>query len=84
MSDLVMLILGIVIIAVGIVLGVLVRQRIRRGGTAPGAPMGEQPLSTHDEPVEDTARVLDEKRHERSAHDVAEEGRDISRITGGG
>ena len=77
-------VLAAVGVAVLAVVSVLTARQLGRGGTPPGPPMGEKPLGTHDEPLEDSAKPVDAPRHERSAHDVAEDGRDVSRITGGG
>jgi hypothetical protein len=76
----VLLVIGIVLLAALVWLTAL---QLRRGGTPPGPPVGMPPLGTHDEPIEDSAVPIDEKRHQRSAHSVAEDGSDASHMSGG-
>lgn len=75
------------LLLIGVVLAAalvwLTSSQLRRGGTPPGPPVGMPPLSTHDEPLEDTAEPIDEKRHQESAHDAAEHGSDSAHIAGG-
>ena len=73
-------VLVILLIAAAWGLGVLFGRRIRAGESA-GLPTELHP-KTHDEPIEDTAKPLDEKRHGESAIDEAEEYRDIRRGLG--
>ncbi len=82
MSWWVWILVGVLLVAAGAFVWLAIA-RVRSGGTPPGPPIGAEPLSTHDEPVEDTAKVLDEKRHERTAHDVATDVRDLGRNTRG-
>lgn len=74
-------VLVILLIAAAWGLGVLFGRRTRAGESA-GLPTELHP-KTHDEPLEDTAKVLDEKRHGESGINEAEEYRDIRRNLGG-
>lgn len=74
-------ILVAVIVAVAWVLGVLFGRRTREGQSA-GMPTELHP-KTHDEPLEDTAKPIDEERHGEVGIDQAEEYRDIRRGLGG-
>jgi hypothetical protein len=62
-------------------LGVLTRSEMRRGQTPPGPP-ADLETGTHDEPVEDVARILDAKRHVHTSEDVSKAARDQDRMLG--
>ncbi len=71
---------GVAVIAL-IGIGVLTRQQMRNGGTLPGPP-SDMDMGTHDEPTEDVARVLDEKRHVHTTEDSTKQARDVGRTLG--
>jgi hypothetical protein len=75
---------AVIVVGVLVLIGlaVLYSGALKRGDTPPGPPIGEDLKSDHDEPLEDTARPPDRTRHEQSGIDVAQEGRDISRLGG--
>lgn len=73
-------ILTVLVVAAAWGLGVLFGRRTRAGENV-GTPTELHP-TTHDEPIEDTAKPLDEKRHGESGIEQAEEYRDIRRGLG--
>jgi len=73
-------ILVVVIVAVAWALGVLFGRRTRAGESV-GLPTELHP-TTHDEPIEDTAKPVDEMHHGEVGIDQAEEYRDIRRGLG--
>ncbi len=73
-------VLVILLIAAAWGLGVLVGRRTRAGESA-GLPTELHP-KTHDEPIEDAAKVLDRERHGEPGIEEAEEYRDIRRGLG--